>query len=147
MNFQDLNLLLQTTLLAVVLISMYFRTKGNYLVHGATMIGATVTQLAGLIVVLALTPASAMEPITSVPLNMNMFGVHAAIGLASIVSGFVLVAFWRPNSTTFAAKTKRIAQVTGFLWVLTFVIGIVLGITLHTGFFIKATTFLFLTEP
>lgn len=136
MNFQDLNLVIQTTLLAVVLISMGFRAKGNYFVHGVTMIGAVVAQLVGVIAVVATTPSSAMEPITSVPLNMNMFAVHAVFGGASIVAGFLLVALWRPKSTTFAAKSKRIAQVTGLLWVVTFVIGIVLGLTLHTGFFI-----------
>ena len=136
MNFQDLNLVIQTTLLAVVLISMGFRAKGNYFVHGVTMIGAVVAQLVGVIAVVATTPSSAMEPITSVPLNMNMFAVHAVFGGASIVAGFLLVALWRPKSTTFAAKSKGIAQVTGLLWVVTFVIGIVLGLTLHTGFFI-----------
>ena len=100
------------------------------------MIGAVVAQLVGVIAVVATTPSSAMEPITSVPLNMNMFAVHAVFGGASIVAGFLLVALWRPKSTTFAAKSKRIAQVTGLLWVVTFVIGIVLGLTLHTGFFI-----------
>ena len=136
MNFQDLNLVIQAALLAVVLISMWFRAKGNYLVHGTTMIGAVVAQLVGLIAVISLTPSSAMEPITSVPLNMNMFAVHAVFGVTSIVSGFVLVALWRPKSTTFPAKSKRIAQVTTLLWATTFVIGIVLGITLHTGFFV-----------
>ena len=136
MNFQDLNLVIQAALLAVVLISMWFRAKGNYLVHGTTMIGAVVAQLVGLIAVISLTPSSAMEPITSVPLNMNMFAVHAVFGVTSIVSGFVLVALWRPKSTIFPAKSKRIAQVTTLLWATTFVIGIVLGITLHTGFFV-----------
>ena len=115
---------------------MYFRAKGNFFVHGVTMIGAVVAQLVGFITVIALTPSSAMEPITSVPLNMNIFAVHAFFGVASIASGFVLIALWRPNSTTFAVKSKRIAQVTGLLWVITFVIGIVLGITVHSGFFI-----------
>jgi uncharacterized membrane protein YozB (DUF420 family) len=136
LNFQDINLLIQTTLLAVVLVSMWFRVKGNYLVHGATMIGAVAAQLIGLIVVLATTPSSAMEPITSVPLNMSMFAVHAFFGAASVGAGVVLVALWRPKSTTFPAKSKRIAQLTAILWVSTFVIGIVLGLTLHTGFFI-----------
>ena len=136
MNFQDLNLVIQTTLLVVILVSMYFRAKGNYFVHGVTMMGAVVAQLVGVITVIALTPSSAMEPITSVSLNMNVFAVHASFGVASIASGFVLVALWRPNSATFAAKSKRIAQVTGLLWVITFVIGIMLGITVHSGFFI-----------
>jgi uncharacterized membrane protein YozB (DUF420 family) len=135
-NFQDLNLVLQATLLAVILISMWFRARGNYFVHGATMIGAVLAQLIGLIVVIAFTPSSAMEPITSVPLNMSMFAVHAFFGLASIGSGLLLVALWRPKSITFAVKSKRIAQITGLLWVVTVVIGIVLGLTLHTGFFI-----------
>ena len=136
MNFQDINLVIQTTLLAVILISMWFRAKGNYLVHGATMIGVVVAQLVGTIAVIATTPSSAMEPITSVPLNMSMFAVHAVFGVASVASGLFLVALWRPKSTTFPAKSKRIAQVTALLWIITFVIGIVLGLTLHTGFFI-----------
>lgn len=136
MNFQDINLIIQTVLLAVVLISMWFRVKGNYFVHGVTMIGAVLAQLVGLVIVLATTPSSAMEPITSVSLNMSMFAVHAVFGGASLAAGFILVALWRPKSTTFAVKSKRIAQVTGLLWVITFVIGLVLGLTLHSGFFI-----------
>jgi uncharacterized membrane protein YozB (DUF420 family) len=136
LNFQDVNLIIQTTLMAVVLISLWFRAKGNYLVHGAMMIGAVAAQLIGLVVVFATTPLSAMEPITSVPLNLDMFGVHAFFGAASVGAGLVLVALWRPKSTAFPAKSRKIAWVTGILWVLTFVIGIVMGLTLHSGFFI-----------
>ena len=136
MNFQDINIVIQGTLLAVVLISMWFRTKGNYFAHGVTMIGAVAAQLIGLLAVLALTPSSAMEPITSVPLNLNMFAVHAVFGGASVASGLVLVALWRPKSTTFAGKSKKIALLTGILWVATFAIGITLGLMLHNGFFI-----------
>ena len=136
MNFQDINLILQTTMLAIVLISMWFRAKGNYLVHGATMIVAVAAQLIGLAYVFATTDTAAMQPITSVPYNMNMFAVHALFGGMSLGAGVVLLALWRPKSTTFPQKSKKIALATTVLWILTFVIGLVLGLTLHSGFFI-----------
>ncbi len=39
----EINLVSQTVVLAVVLVSMALRMKGNYLVHGITMAGVSLT--------------------------------------------------------------------------------------------------------
>ncbi len=136
MNFQDIGLIFQTAMLAVLLISMWFRAKGNYFVHGVTMIVAVVTVIVGVSFVFATADPAAMQSITSVPYNMNLFAVHGLFASMSLGAGVVLLAMWRPKSTTFPQRTKKIAMVMTVLWILTFVIGIVLGLTLHSGFFI-----------
>ena len=41
LSMSEINFVNQTVVLAVVLVSMAFRMKGNYLVHGITMIGGS----------------------------------------------------------------------------------------------------------
>ena len=43
MNAFDMNFLIQTTITAIVLVSMAFRMKGKYLAHLITMIAAVVS--------------------------------------------------------------------------------------------------------
>jgi uncharacterized membrane protein YozB (DUF420 family) len=57
------------------------------------------------------------------------------VAIATLVFGVWLVALWRPHSTEFAAKSKRQAQLTTILWVSTYVLGVLVFVTLHTTFF------------
>ena len=134
LSFQDINLVIQTTLLVVVLASMAFRFKGNYLAHGATMIAAVAAQLVGLLTVIATAKSSEMTPLLSPTLHVGIFSFHAAIGAAAIASGLWLVALWRPHATAFPEKSKVPAYVTLSLWVTTYVVGILLLSVLHWSF-------------
>ena len=125
-------LALQTVFLVPLLVSMAFRIKGNYFMHGITMIVAVAIELVGIISVSILFSGSSMEPLMSPSSTFAVFGLHGFFGIATLISGVWLVALWRPHSTDFAAKSKRIWQSTVILWISTFVIGLLLYVALTT---------------
>ena len=136
LSMSEINLVNQTVVLAVVLVSMAFRMKGKYLVHGITM---AVVVAWGLVVTVFGSAnffnSSYTQTLTSPSLNLAVFGSHAFFGIAALASAIWLVALWRPHSTTFPAKSKRIAQLTTILWVLAYVVGILVFLVLNTTLF------------
>lgn len=112
---------------------MGLRMKGKYLWHGVTMIVAVAYTLvvffaAGLPNLLD----SSYNPIlTSSPLHVVEFGLHAFFGLATIAAGLWLIALWRPKSTDFPMKSKRLAQIVPSLWVLAYIVGIAIFLTFN----------------
>ena len=137
MSVAEINLVMQTFWTALILVSMWFRKKGNYLVHGIIMIVVVGATLVSFSSVLLMTPpsGSSMQIYFSSPLKMAEFVSHAILSIPAIFFGLWLVALWRPRSTSFPAKSKRIAQTTAILWVLSYVAGVL-------GFVADYTTFL-----
>ena len=136
MSMAEINFLIQTTIFAVFLLSMAFRLKGNYLAHGITLIVAVAS---GLGVALFASPlffdSSYTQTLTSPSLNLAVFGTHAFFGISTFISALWLAALWRPHSTDFPAKSKRIAQITTILWVTVYAVGALLFVTLNTTLF------------
>ena len=137
MSVAEINLVMQTFWTALILVSMWFRKKGNYLVHGIIMIVVVGATLVSFSSVLLMTPPSggSMQIYFSSPLKMAEFVSHAILSIPAIFFGVWLVALWRPNSTSFPAKSKRIAQTTAILWVLSYVAGVLGFVADYTTFF------------
>jgi hypothetical protein len=131
----EMLLALQTVLLVPFLVSMVFRMKGNYLVHGIIMI---VLVAAGWFATIVSLPNfmdnSFMEPYMSTSSTLAVAGSHMFFGVATYFFGTWLVALWRPRSTDFAAKSKRIWQTTAILWILAYVVGLLLYVAVTTNF-------------
>ena len=125
----------QSLFLVVLSVSMVFRMKGNYLVHGAILL---VTLSIGWLVVFMSLPnymdSSYTQTLTSPTSTLVAFGLHAFLGLATMVAGTWVVALWRPRSTDFAVKSKRIWQITAISWLLAYVVGVLLYVALTTNF-------------
>jgi len=121
----EINLVMQTFWTSLVIVSMWFRRKGNYLVHGILMVVVVGVTLVSFSTVLLMTPPSggSMQTYFSTPLNLAQFISHAILSIPAIICGVWLVALWRPNSTSFPTKSKRIAQITAILWVLSYLAG------------------------
>ncbi len=137
MSVHEVNLFLQTFWTALLLVSMWFRAKGNYLVHGIIMIVVVGATVVGFSLVLFMTPptAGSMQGYFTSTLNLVQFVSHAILSIPAIILGVWLVLLWRPNSTTFPAKSKRIAQATTVLWVLSYVAGVLGYVAAYTHFF------------
>ncbi len=137
MSVAEINLVMQTFWTALILVSMWFRKKGNYLVHGIIMIVVVGATLVSFSSVLLMTPPSgnSMQVYFSSPLKMAEFVSHAILSIPAIFFGVWLVALWRPNSTSFPLKSKRIAQITAILWVLSYVAGVLGFVADYTTFF------------
>ena len=128
----EMPLAFQSVLGVVLFVSMWFRMKGNYLVHGITMI-VTVAPLsiASFFGVLpSYMDSSFMQPYMSPASTFVAFSLHTFLGVASLIFGAGLVALWRPRSTEFAAKSKRIWQLTVIFWVSAYVVGVLLYLLL-----------------
>ena len=136
LSFAEFNLIMQTIWTALVLMSMWFRMKGNYFVHEILMLIVMSAWAVGFTAVLFMNPFSgSTETFSSTPIRLVMNGLHAVFSIPALVFGVWLVALWRPGSTTFAAKSKRIAQLTTVFWVPSYVVGVLDFMVLHTTFF------------
>jgi len=126
----------QSVFLVVLFVSMAFRMKGNYLVHGIIMI----VQLAvGWVIFIAVIPgymdSSFMQTYMNPSSTLVAFILHTVLGVAPLIFGTWLVALWRPRSTEFAAKSKKIWQLTVIFWVSAYVVGVLLFVALRPTFF------------
>jgi hypothetical protein len=136
LSFAQINLIMQTVWTALVLASMWFRMKGNYFVHEITMLIVMSAWAVGFIEVLFMDPFSSSTQIfSSTTLRLVMNSLHAIFSIPALVFGAWLVALWRPGSTSFAAKSRRIAQLTAVFWVPSYVVGVLDFVLLHTTFF------------
>lgn len=136
LSFAEINLIMQTFWTALVLISMWLRTKGNYFAHELTMLIVICAWWVGFSAVLLMNPFSGSTQIlSSSPSRLVMNSLHAIFSIPALILGTWLVALWRPESTLFAAKSKRIAKLTTIFWVPAYVVGVLDFVILHTTFF------------
>ena len=136
LSFAEINLIMQTIWTALVLVSMWFRMKGNYFVHEIIMLIVMCAWWVGFSAVLFMNPFSgSTEIFSSTPLRLVMNGLHAIFSIPALIFGTWLVVLWRPESTSFAAKSRRIAQLTTVFWVPSYVVGVLDFMVLHTTFF------------
>jgi hypothetical protein len=137
LSFAEINLIMQTFWTALVFVSMWFRMKGSYFVHEITMLLVICAWLVGFSAVLLMGPltSSSLETFSSTPTRLLMNSLHAIFSIPALVFAGWLVALWRPGSTSFAAKSKRLAQLTAVFWVPSYVVGVLDFVVLHTTFF------------
>jgi hypothetical protein len=117
---------MQTIWTALVLVSMWFRKKDNYFVHGLIMVVVVGVTLVSFSTVLIMSPmsGSSMQTYFNTPLNLVQFISHAILSIPAIIFGIWLIALWRPHSMSFPTKSKRIAQLTAIFWTLSYVAGV-----------------------
>ena len=135
MSFAEFNLIMQTLWTGLVLVSMWFRMRGNYFVHEITMLIVMVAWLVGFSAVMFMGPLSSFEIYFGTTLRLVMNFLHAVFSIPALIFGLWLVVLWRPGSTSFAAKSRRIAQLTWIFWIPSYVVGILDGMLLYTTFF------------
>jgi len=126
LSFREINLLMQTMWTGMVLVSMWFRKKGNYLMHEIVMlvvVSATVVSFSAVLVMTPPTSGSWSDYFSSTA-NVVAVVVHSVVSVPAIAFGVWLVALWRPNSASYPAKSRRVAQLTAVFWVLSYVVGV-----------------------
>lgn len=126
LSFRDINLGMQTLWLAMLLVSMWFRSKGNYNLHGILVLIVVTVTLVGFTGVLVMDPpsTSGMGDYFKSAADVWVFVAHGVFSIPAIAFGVWLVALWRPNSKTFPTKSRRAAQLTTVFWVLSYAVGI-----------------------
>lgn len=136
LSFAEINLIMQTIWTALVLVSMWFRMRGNYFVHELLMLIVVCAWAVGFTAVLFMNPFStSTEVFSSTPLRLVMNGLHGIFSVPALVFGVWLVLLWRPGSISFAAKSRRLAQLIPVFWIVSYVVGVLDFVLLHTTFF------------
>ncbi|UCF45382.1 MAG: hypothetical protein JSW44_01750 [Candidatus Bathyarchaeota archaeon] len=135
-SIAEINLIMQTLWTALVIVSMGFRLKGNYFLHEITMLIVMCAWWVGFSAVLLMNPFStSTEVFSNTPLRLVMNALHAIFSIPALIFGTWLVGIWRPASTTFPAKSRRIAQLTTIFWIPSYVVGVLDFMVLHTTVF------------
>ena len=136
-SFAQFNLIMQTIWTAVVLVSMWFRKEGNYFVHEITLLIVMCAWIIGFSAVIFMDPLSlaSLEAFSNTTLRLIMNILHGVFSVPAIVFGIWLVALWRPNSTSFPGKTKKLAILTTAFWIPSYIVGVLDFMVLHTTFF------------
>jgi len=126
LSFREINLLIQTLWLSLLLVSMWFRKKGNFLVHGVLMVLVVTVTLVSFSGVLLMSPpnTASMGEYFGSPVDVAVFLAHGIFSIPAVAFGVWLVALWRFNSSTFPAKSNRAAHLTMVFWVLSYVVGV-----------------------
>lgn len=133
LSFAQINLIMQTVWTAMVFVSMWFRMKGNYFAHELAMLVVISAWAVGLVAVMFMNPfSSSTEIFSNTLLRLVMNALHGIFSVPALVFGVWLVVLWRPYSDTFAARSRRIAQVIPFFWVASYIVGVLDFMVLHT---------------
>jgi uncharacterized membrane protein YozB (DUF420 family) len=138
LTLAEISIIIQSVIFVLFLLSMAFRMKGKYLVHVITLLVAIISMLsffAWWMFEIAPTFDSYLPTVLSPPLHLVNWLAHEFLGISTLVSGVWIVSLWRLCSTEFEAKSKRIWRLTSILWVLAYVMGLLLFVTLNTPLF------------
>jgi uncharacterized membrane protein YozB (DUF420 family) len=124
----DLNLVLQITILAIIFVSLFYKRKNNFKVHGATMGLAVILQILAFILVMGPTFFNNFDffyTSTSIPAVQTAW-IHAVPGAIALLLGIYLVSRWaiKTSNVTGCYKRKRIMDATIGLWLFSLLFGI-----------------------
>ncbi len=106
LSFRDINVVMQTLWMTLLLVSMWFRKRGNYLMHGILLImvvSITIVSFLGVLVMSPMNNTSMTEYFGS-PLDLAVFFGHAVFSFPALVFGVWLILLWRPSSATYPCK-------------------------------------------
>lgn len=131
----DINLILQIIMFVIIVISLFYKNKMKFKIHGVLM---------GIAVILhIITFLTVMGPIffgyfrtfveyISYP-EIQTTWIHAVPGAIAMILGIILVGLWALNLSNIAAcsRRKRLMDVTVLLWVVSLIFGIATYILLY----------------
>lgn len=126
LSFRDINMVMQSLWLGLLLLGMWFRKKGNYLLHGVLVTVVVVVTIMGFVGVLFMSPMGegSMDGYFNSPVDVVVFLAHAVFSLPALAFGVWFVALWRPSSAAFPVKSRRVVWLLAVFWVLSYVVGV-----------------------
>jgi uncharacterized membrane protein YozB (DUF420 family) len=137
LTLAETSLIIQSVIFVLFLASTAFRMKGKYLVHVVTLLVAIIGMLsffAWWIFEIAPTFGSYLPTVLNPPLHLVNWFAHEFLGISTLILGIWTASLWRLGSNEFDARSKRSWRLTTILWVLAYVVGLLLFVTLNTNF-------------
>jgi len=133
----QINLAFQIVVLAVLLVSLVFKVKKKFVLHGATMLIAFLLYLISFFMVMLPSFLNLQEFIINYPSNrLSIVTVaHAVLGGITDIFVLWLIFSWRLRSNIQSCiRKKMIMRVTLILWLTVLVLGIVTYAYLWRGY-------------
>jgi len=133
----DVNLILQIASFLIVVVSLFYKSKNKFRMHGITMGIAVILHVVSFLAV--------MGPIFFRQLgiyfdyiayaDIQATLIHVLPGAIAMVLGILLVALWalKPANIAACSKRKRLMDLTFLLWLISLVFGVVTYILVYTG--------------
>ena len=140
LSLPEINLLIQSLILVVFLLSFVFKMKGKFVIHGTLMM---VTVISSIAVFLLLSPGIMSEKTSTVtdymqqffdsPLIFALFALHISFTVSAVLLGVWVVGSWRFRSELFCAPKKKVMRLISILWVLGYLVGILFYLVINTN--------------
>lgn len=125
----DLNLIVQIIAFVLLLVSLVYKAKGKFKIHGSLMGVAVILHFVTFIVAMGPSFVKNFDFFMNETsqLGVQTLWVHALTGVLSLVLGFFLVFAWIINASKIELcfRRKRIMDATFSLWALSLLFGIV----------------------
>jgi uncharacterized membrane protein YozB (DUF420 family) len=124
----DINLILQIVTLIMIFISLGYKSKNKFKIHGGLMGIAIILLLVSLFAVMFPSLSSNYEYLTTSTseLGVQTAWVHASLGIITLILGIFLVTAWalKTSNITACMRRKRIMDITVLFWIISLVFGI-----------------------
>ena len=140
MSLPEINLILQSLILIVFFVSIFFKIKGKFVIHGTLMLFAVTSSI---VVFLLISPVIMNEKASSItnyiqlffdsPINTVFFALHTTSTVIAVLLGVWVVSSWRFRSKQFCAPKKKIMRLISLLWILGYIAGLFIHLFLNTN--------------
>jgi uncharacterized membrane protein YozB (DUF420 family) len=135
LTLAETSLIIQSVIFVLFLASMALRMKSKYRVHAATLLVAIIGMLsffAWWIYEIAPIFDRYLPTVLSPPLHLVNWLAHEFLGVSTLIFGIWTVNFWRLGSSEFKVRSNKTWRLTTIFWVVTYLVGLLLFITLNT---------------
>jgi len=120
---------------AIILISLFYKNKNKFKIHGWLMGIAVILHVASFLAVMGpifFGHFSAFVEYTAYP-EIQTTWIHAVPGAIAMIMGIMLVGLWalNPSDSASCSRRKRLMDVTVLLWLISLVFGVVTYMLLY----------------
>ena len=124
----DINVIMQVVMLIIIIVSLVYKNRRKFKIHGELMGIAVILNLISLFAVMLPSFNKNYEYFTTATseLGVQTIWIHAILGAIALILGIFLVAAWalRPANVAACSRRKRIMDITILLWVISLMFGI-----------------------
>lgn len=124
----DINLILQIVMFLIIVISLVYKKKNKFKIHGELMGIAVILHVISFLAVMSPSFKKNYEYFTTntSTLGVQTIWIHAIPGAIAMILGIVLVAAWalRPTNIAGCSRRKRIMDITTLFWFISLIFGI-----------------------
>jgi uncharacterized membrane protein YozB (DUF420 family) len=132
----DINLIMQIIMVIIIFISLVYKNRLEFKMHGILMALAVVLHIISLVAVMGPSFAQAYDYFTTATSEfaVQTTWIHAIPGVIAMILGIFLIVGWalRPANLAACSRNKRLMDLTVLLWVVSLVFGIVSYVAFYT---------------